>query len=118
MSKYLFMVQADCADPAKEKELNDWYENIHVPDMLEATGAVKVTRYLNLSPGTNKRPKYVALYEIETEDIKEFDKLLMKGVKKAEAAGRMSNLLVPESHYPFEPAYYKEISTRKGTKKK
>ena len=118
MAKYLFIVQADCADPLREKEMNDWYEKIHIPDVLKATGAVKATRYINLSPETNKRPKYVALYEIETDDIKEFDRLLMDSVKKAEAAGRMSNLLVPESHYPFQPAYYKEISSRKGTKKK
>ena len=118
MAKYLLVVQVDCADPLREKELNDWYEDIHIPDVLKTTGAVKATRYINLSPEINKRPKYVTLYEIETEDIKEFDRLLNEGVKKAEAAGRMSNLLVPESHYPFQPPYYKEISSRKRTKKK
>lgn len=115
MAKYLFMVQVDCGDPSREKELNDWYDNVHIPDVLEATGAnIKATRYINLSPEINKRPKYVALYEIETEDIQEFDRLLNEGVKKAQAAGRMIDILVPERHYPFAPTYYMQISSQKG----
>ena len=35
MTKYLLFAFSDCKDPAREKEFNDWYENMHMPDMLQ-----------------------------------------------------------------------------------
>jgi hypothetical protein len=113
MANYLLLVQVDCADPSRENEFNKWYDEIHLPDMIKAPGLVKATRYLNLSPDTNKRPKYVTLYEIEAEDIDAFEKTFHECATKAEKAGRMINILASERFYPMQPPYYKQITSIK-----
>jgi hypothetical protein len=116
MGKYLLLVQNDCADPAREEEFNRWYEEIHLPDMLPVPGLIKATRYLNLDPGTNQRPKYVVLYEIEAENIQEFEKIFHACAVKAEKAGRMIDFLAPERSYPSLPPYYQQISCHENKK--
>jgi hypothetical protein len=35
MTKYLLFAFSDCKDPEKVDEFNDWYDNMHMPDMLK-----------------------------------------------------------------------------------
>ena len=52
MAKAIVLVFTDCADPAREAEFNEWYNNTHVPDILQAEGFVAATRYQVLgNPG-------------------------------------------------------------------
>ena len=111
MAKYLLMVQLDCSDPSREKEFNQWYDEIHLPDMLKVPGLIRATRFVNLNPGTNKRPKYIVLYEIETEDIVGFERTFEEFVEKARNAGRIIDFIAPERDYPFQPPYYRQIAT-------
>jgi len=50
MERWLFTVENNCRDTAREKELNDWYDTIHLPDILETPGFVRATRYENTNP--------------------------------------------------------------------
>ena len=116
MAHYLLMVQVDCSDTSREEEFNQWYDKIHLPDMLQVPGLVKAVRYLNLNPETNKRPKYVILYEIDTDDINSFKNIFNDQEVKAQNAGRMIDFLSPETHYPFQPPYYKQIICKEKSK--
>jgi hypothetical protein len=116
MAKYLFVAQSDCIEANKEEEFNRWLEEIHIPDIFKTSGIVKATRYVNTDPATNKRPKNMVVYEIETDDIKKFDVELNKVIKEVEAAGRILNSMVPERAYPFAMTYYLQVSSL--TKKK
>lgn len=91
MGKYLLVVGLNCSDPAKEAEFNKWYNNIHFPDVLETPDFVRATRWEHTSPG-EKDAKFLALYEIETDDIQEAMKSLNKTIAVKREAGRMSNL--------------------------
>jgi hypothetical protein len=56
----------------KEREFNEWYDNQHVPDMLALPGCVSAHRYKLADVQRAGRPqpfKYLALYEIETDDL-------------------------------------------------
>jgi hypothetical protein len=67
--------------PGQEREYNDWYTNVHMPQVLAVDGFKKAQRYRlarNLSAGEVQ--PYIALYEIETADL---DALI------EESAGRM-----------------------------
>ncbi len=68
MAKWLLVVESNCADAAREAEFNEWYDKIHIPDVLEAPGFIKATRYENTEPSEEKA-KFLATYEIETDDI-------------------------------------------------
>lgn len=56
----LHMVMVDIA-PEQEAAFNDWYETVHIPEILACPGWRSATRRLVDEGG----PKYAALYEID-----------------------------------------------------
>jgi hypothetical protein len=93
MERWLLTVESNCCDPSREKEFNDWYDNIHLPDILETPGFVRAMRYENTNPAEGQG-KFIAMYEIETDDLArtlaEFDEIVNARAKQ----GRMSELVV------------------------
>jgi len=118
MSKYLFVAQCDCTDAARVKEFIEWMDKVHIPDVLATPGIVRAARYININPQDNKRPEYMAIYEIETDDIKKFDAAIHKTMGKIEATGRILKFAVPERAYPFATTFYKKVNTFKKPSKK
>jgi hypothetical protein len=58
------------SDPGREVQFNDWYDNMHVPDALSSPGIVRARRFQ--APGfRDGRAKYLAVYEIDSDDIDE-----------------------------------------------
>jgi hypothetical protein len=72
MAKYTFVVLTN-PTPGKEEEYNRWYNEQHIPDVLQAKGFVCAQRFrlvdTQMGGDTNKPYKYLALYEIETDDL-------------------------------------------------
>ena len=92
MEKWVLIVEVNCTDPAREQEFNDWYNNTHLPDMIELPSVVRATRYENLNPGEGDG-KYFAVYEMAAADFdKAMDELAAHVKEKAEQ-GRMSSLM-------------------------
>ena len=92
MPKYLLFAFSDCKDPAREKEFNDWYSNMHVPDMLEVPGMIKASRWVSAEPKEGQHRKYLALYELETDSVEEFDKKVRERGMRTMKEGRFSDL--------------------------
>ncbi|MCL0102245.1 hypothetical protein M1O29_04090, partial [Dehalococcoidia bacterium] len=66
----IFIVFSRCNDPAKERDLNLWYNNIHIPDVTQKGIFGNATRYLNpRSKGTDSDPNWFAVYETDRGDI-------------------------------------------------
>ena len=68
MKKWLALVESDCKDPSREIEFNEWYNEVHIPDMLELPAVVGAERYENPNADENS-PKYLAIYKVETDNI-------------------------------------------------
>lgn len=62
----LHIVMVDIA-PEHEAAFNDWYENVHIPQILACPGWRSATRRLVDEGG----PKYAALYEIDGPEVYE-----------------------------------------------
>ena len=92
MERWLIVVETNCTDPSREKEFNDWYDDIHVPDLLKVPGVVRVTRYENVTPG-EVQARFLNLVEVEADDIWTVTTALQENSSKAEAEGRMTELL-------------------------
>ena len=62
------VVETNSSDSSREKDFNKWYDVTHLPDVLRIPGVLRASRYerKNLTEGQGK---FVALYEIETDDI-------------------------------------------------
>jgi hypothetical protein len=72
MAKYTFVVMTNPV-AGKEAEYNDWYNKHHVPDVLNVPGFVCAQRFqladTQFARDASRAHKYLALYEIETDDI-------------------------------------------------
>jgi len=69
MTRAVVLVFTDCTDSAREKEFNEWYDSTHVPDILETPGFVGCIRYeLMGNPGPGQG-KYLAVYDVESNDL-------------------------------------------------
>ncbi len=115
MGRYLLFVFSDCKDPAREKEFNTWYSNMHVPDMLEIPGMIRATRWMSATPKEGQRRKYLALYEMEADDLQKFDASVRERSVRTMKEGRFSDL--PVFDPPEIPRIYKQIMPVKKAKK-
>jgi hypothetical protein len=111
MGRYLLLAFSDCKDPAREKEFNDWYDNMHVPDMLEVPGMISATRWVGADPKEGQHRKYLAMYELETDDIEKFDSSVRERGMRTMQEGRFSDL--PVFDPPEIPRVYKQIMPEK-----
>jgi hypothetical protein len=48
---------------------NDWYERVHIPDLLATPGVTSARRFKVVHTKTERPWPYLALYEIETDDL-------------------------------------------------
>jgi hypothetical protein len=106
MAKWLLVVESECADPAKDREFNEWYDKTHLPDVLQLPGFLRATRYQTADPKQGGST-YLAVYEVETDDIQAVMKEADEGLKRAAAQGRMSPLLKMNP-----PRLYRQIAAR------
>jgi hypothetical protein len=60
------------AQTGRDAEFNEWYDKQHVPDVLKVPGYCAAQRF-RLEPDPNAPAggpnKYLALYEMETDDV-------------------------------------------------
>ena len=97
MAKWLLVVGTNCNDAAREAEFNEWYDKIHIPDLLETPGFTRATRHENTEPSEGEA-KFFASYEIETDDLDTFLKAHNDNMARKKAEGRFTKLLVIVSH--------------------
>ena len=71
MARYTFVVFTNPV-AGKEDQYNDWYNRHHIPDVLNIPGFVSGHRFKLADTQFSrdeKHHRYLALYEIETDDI-------------------------------------------------
>ena len=109
MEKWINMTETTCVDPAREQEFNDWFDNIHVPDVLKTPGYVSARRFVIKEPKMG-RGKYLAIYEIETDDIEKTLALRDKYKKIEEEQRRSFGKTVANfAHISWRLCLFKQI---------
>ena len=92
MENWVLMVEANCTDEGRDSEFNRWYDEVHVPDVLSASGFKSAARY-SIKDAVKDKGKYLAVYEIETDDIRRTMDAFTKHIEAKIAAGRWTDLL-------------------------
>ena len=105
MGKWLLVVESNCMDPSREKEFNEWYDQTHIPDIFETPCFVKASRY-ELTRAAEGKGKYLAVYEIQSDDIDADMAKHSANMKNKQAQGRITDLITIVSR-----GIYKEIAT-------
>jgi hypothetical protein len=54
-------------DPSVEKEWNDWYNDVHLPEIVECPGFLSAQRYVARESDTART--YVSVYELSGADV-------------------------------------------------
>lgn len=91
--KGYLVVLSNCTDPAREEEFNDWYTNVHIPDVLETPGIVRGMRFKLAGTPREGQAKYLALYELDTDDVAAVQQGLREVLARKRAEGRMIDYL-------------------------
>ena len=76
MPKGIMVVQSHPCDPAREDEYNEWYDSVHLPDVLAVPG-VRSARRFKLADGPRSDPapgEYVAVYELDADDLAQVER--------------------------------------------
>lgn len=72
MGSYRFVVLAN-ATAGMEDEFNSWYNEVHLKEVLQVPGMKRAQRFKihkpSLLPHQDPAHDYLAIYEIETDDI-------------------------------------------------
>jgi hypothetical protein len=66
MAKGILIVESRPSSPDRADEYNDWYDKVHLPEVVALPGFVSGRR---LAPVDGDGP-YVALYELDADDLK------------------------------------------------
>jgi hypothetical protein len=93
MPKAVVLVFTDCTDPARESEFNQWYDNTHVPDILETAGFVGCTRYELMGKPGPGQGKYLAMYDVESDDLPSAMAALQQRVAQLAGQGRIIDFI-------------------------
>jgi hypothetical protein len=104
MQDYVFVVMTD-AQPGREAEYNDWYDNVHVHDVVKVPGIINARRYelsdvqrRELPPGT---ARYLALYDIRTDDLQHTLEVL--GTRSGTSEMPISDAMVRRAAIVYRP---------------
>ena len=88
----ILLVLSNCKNAAREQEFNQWYEDVHIPDILDAGGFHTAYRYESLDPAATKA-KYLAIYETDNIDPAKAREKHAEANTHWRERGRMSDLL-------------------------
>ena len=112
MEKWILVVKSNCADylPGHEfnedGKFNEWYDNFHLPDVMSTPGFVSARRFASPDFSTMDTGRYLAIYEVETDDINKTMGELDANLKRIVKNGRYSDLLKVIS-----VTFYKQITS-------
>jgi hypothetical protein len=71
MPRYVLLAMTNAVE-GRDDEFNEWYSKRHLLDVLKVPGIIAAQRF-ELTPQQRYQPpypfKYIALYEIETDDL-------------------------------------------------
>ena len=83
MARHILLVLSNAAG-GRDNEFDDWYTNVHLRDVLAVDGFVAAQRFrladAQLQPGLPAPHRYLAVYEIEADDVNAPLQALLSGV--------------------------------------
>lgn len=83
MARHILLVLSNASD-GRDEEFNDWYTNVHLTDVLKVEGFIAAQRFrladAQLRPDQATPHRFLAVYEIEAEDVHQPLEALTSGV--------------------------------------
>jgi hypothetical protein len=103
MSRAVLLSFTGVRDPAREAEFDEWYDTVHLAEVCGTPGIVSARRFRASSvqrPGlVGQLPKYLAMYEFDTDDVQATMDALAERVKAGDVTAPPEGLLEPNMAY-------------------
>ncbi len=93
MTRWLLWIESICRDPSQEDEFNRWYGEIHMPDVLKGGPEFRTCRRYQQISSADGQKVYVAVVEIETDDIDRTLQSHRKNMERVRREGRLTDLV-------------------------
>ncbi|MGW0590590.1 hypothetical protein [Streptosporangium sp. NPDC002607] len=107
----LLLVHTNAASPDQEADFNTWYDQVHVPQLLERVpGIVRATRFVASPEGPPTAEHHLAIYEIEADD----PSAVLRAIDRAAAEGRLDFTPAMDTTRPPVMALY-ELAPSAGS---
>lgn len=110
----LLVVFSDSVSEAGDGVYNEWYTEVHIPDVLAVPGYVSATRYRAFPGGGDFEHRYVALYELEVMGLDELQRVSdehMRRIREGEMRRSPPNSMNSET---YRAMYFLETGPRLG----
>jgi hypothetical protein len=103
----ILLVNTNPASDDRTADYNDWYENVHIPQILERVDGVVAARRYRVDDGSPVQPphRYLAVYEIEAEE----PSAVVGALGEAVVTGRLDSTDALETSLPPGMVLYQEI---------
>jgi hypothetical protein len=111
-AEWLNLVEQNC-DPRREAEYHDWYNNMHIPDILATPGFVSARRY-EIKEFRDGRGKYLAVYQVDTADIDATMTLRLEKRAEEVKLGRASATRANLTRLVWRDVLWKRISQQEA----
>lgn len=112
MARAVLMVMTNPVEASRDAEFNEWYDTVHLRDVLAVPGFVAASRYriseAQVTPAGADAHRYLAIYEVESEDLGGATAALMAAA--GDGGMEISETLDMGS---FSVALYEEITARR-----
>jgi hypothetical protein len=69
MPKGILVVTSGPSTAARDAEYNAWYNDVHLVDVLKVAGFTAATRYKKVGAAGDDAQPYLAIYEVEGDDL-------------------------------------------------
>lgn len=106
MEKWIFAVRSNCNDEDREDEFVKNYNQYCLPNFVSLPDCVRASLFENPELSSFESGKYIAIYEIETDDIGQTMKKVGESIKQWRKEGRFNFLVAPVSF-----ALYKQVNS-------
>src|SRR5437588_11667078 len=112
MAKSILMVTSRCTDPNREEEFNRWYDEQHLPDILTTPHFVAAQRYKLAGRPSKMEPeaRYLAIYEIDTDDTASAMKALGESLGKLPPERRLHECIEVFSNCTFAELGVRQVA--------
>lgn len=107
MNKWIVIAEGDCLDKSQEESFNQWFNMVHIPDILEIPEVKKASRFKRVHPKTGEA-RYLAMYEIHGDDLDQIIIKVEQNLEKKRREGRISPLLNMTSMHSYSEIFTSE----------
>jgi len=105
VARGVYVVRTRAVAPEREDELDDWYDHVHIPELLAVPGFVSARRFRRVGGDDGDGVENLAIYEIDADDLS----APVRELRRRSAAGETTPATALQLDPPPVVGLYEEL---------